>query len=179
MVRKLEPVNALSSQQSKKIQRRSANIDEDMVKRVVSILENWDKPKLTWDSLTEELSRNAMPEYTRQALERQPFIKSAYASMKKVLRAESFNTRTPSRSTSSDHFLKIRALERKIERVEIENANLVERFLRWLHNANNFGLSVEQLERPLPTINRGGTPLNQGNRSTGIKKRGKKARSPN
>jgi hypothetical protein len=170
---KLAAAGDSGDQEAKKFQKRSANIDEDTIRRVISVLDNWTKPKLTWDALTDELSLSGLPDYTRQALERQPLIKSAYSSMKISLRAENGGMRSTTRARDSDLCSKIRSLERKIQRLEKENSNLLERFLRWLHNANNSGLSIEQLELPLPEIERG-LPLSKGTpMAVTIKKSGK------
>lgn len=145
--------------EAKKPIRRSANLSEKIVAEIVELLDSWTNPKLTWTLLQSALKDSAMPEYTRQALERQPRIKSAYLSMKGILRREDMAGRRQaslSRPRDDSH---IRALNAKIARLEQENSNLQERFLCWLNNAVDFGMTVEMLENPLPRIERGQTNL--------------------
>lgn len=146
--------------------RRSTNLSEKIITQIVELLDNWNKPKLTWELLVLALKDSAMPEYTRQALERQPRIKSAYLSMKGILRREDLAVRRPASLSKPTDDSRIRSLKAKIARLEQENTNLKERFLCWLNNAVDFGMTVEMLENPLPRIERGQTALDKSNAGT-------------
>jgi hypothetical protein len=45
-------------------------------------------------------------------------------------------------------------LEAKLERLERENAHLMEKFVRWAYNAHQKGLTEQYLDTPLGIIDR-------------------------
>ena len=45
-----------------------------------------------------------------------------------------------------------RELEARVERLTRENNRLLEQFVRWAHNASRRGMSLEDLDRPLPYV---------------------------
>ncbi|MNP77502.1 hypothetical protein D3C76_1749450 [compost metagenome] len=45
-----------------------------------------------------------------------------------------------------------RELEERVQRLTRENTRLLEQFVRWAHNASRRGMSLEELERPLPYV---------------------------
>ncbi|WP_171523897.1 hypothetical protein [Acinetobacter baumannii] len=52
---------------------------------------------------------------------------------------------------------RIRELERRVERLTLENNQLLEQFVRWAHNATRRGLSLADLDKPLPIVEKKAT----------------------
>ena len=142
---------------------RPANLNDGIVFRIVEVIDNWAKPRLTWGLLVSTIQEVGLPGYTRQTLEKNIRIKNAYLSMKSNLRGEGPSTlRSKSKAGLAQN---VTGLKSTISRLELENNILKERFLCWLSNAIDFGMTVEMLEQPLPRIQRGQTdckPLANG-----------------
>lgn len=136
--------------------------DQD-IETVVKVLDGW-SGKLTWDKLVEAVWKRLKTRYTRQALNGHERIKRAFTARKKELGSSP----KPEPETTASPELKnalnlIATLEAKVRRLERENQQILEQFVRWAHNAKVKGLTVELLNRPLQKIDRGSTEdLQQG-----------------
>jgi hypothetical protein len=53
---------------------------------------------------------------------------------------------------------RVLSLEATVTRLTAENRFLVEKFMRWLYNATAAGMSTDQLDLPLPDIDRNSRP---------------------
>lgn len=127
--------------------------DKD-ISNVCELLDDWPTDaKLTWDRLVEAVAHDYKLTTTRQTLQKQARIKNAFSEVKAIVSGN-----TPKAATRNRHLpssLKVAAdqlekKERTIKRLEAENNRLLEQFHTWLYNANQHGLTFEQLNEPLP-----------------------------
>lgn len=129
--------------------------DKD-INNVVELLDDWPiDAKLTWDRLVEAVKDSYNLTTTRQTLQKQARIKSAYTEVKAIVSGNtpkaSANRKKnlpPSLKVAADRLEK---QQRTIERLEQENQRLLEQFHTWLYNATQEGITIEQLNEPLPT----------------------------
>ncbi|WP_318490004.1 hypothetical protein [Photobacterium leiognathi] len=129
--------------------------DKD-VSNVCELLDDWSTgAKLTWDRLVEAVAHDYKLTTTRPTLQKQARIKNAFKEVKAIVSgntpkaAVAHNRHLPSSlKTAADHLEK---RERTIARLEAENNRFLELFHMWLYNANQHGVTFEQLNEPLPT----------------------------
>lgn len=137
--------------------KRARNLSDADIKEIVEILDGWTTKDLSWQRLVDEVSRRTFRTYTRQALFKKERIRIAFETTKKRFPA---TKNTPSRNVSPEvqSLLDCKArLEAKIERLEAENNRLLEQLVVLSRNAYARGLSAEDLNQPLPPVNRGQT----------------------
>ncbi|MGR5219876.1 hypothetical protein ACPV4B_06530 [Vibrio parahaemolyticus] len=126
--------------------------DKD-ISNVCELLDDWPTDaKLTWEKLVEAVEHDYHLKTTRQTLQKQLRIKTAYREVKQIvsgdrLKAVSFQRRLPASLKAAA--IQLERKERKIARLEQENSRLLEQFHTWLYNATQHGLTVEQLNEPL------------------------------
>lgn len=137
---------------------RAKNIDAAIVEAAVKLIDSWSTNKLTWDLLIESLSASGLPTYTRQALDRQPLIKSAYNIRVKTLRTQRSSGVEPPSPIVNIRDARVMSLEATVTRLTVQNDFLLEKFHRWLSNATSAGLSTDKLDRPLPDMDRNSRP---------------------
>lgn len=129
-------------------------MDAAIVEAAVKIIDSWPTSKLTWDLLVDALSASGLPTYTRQALDRQPLIKSAYTIRVKTLRTQRSSGMEPPSPVINLRDVRVMTLEATVTRLTAQNNFLLEKFHRWLSNATAAGLSTDELDRPLPDVDR-------------------------
>ncbi|CCN80961.1 hypothetical protein CW749_27075 [Vibrio sp. vnigr-6D03] len=127
--------------------------DKD-ISNVCELLDDWPMDsKLTWDRLVEAVAHDYRLTTTRQTLQKQIRIKSAFTEVKALVSgnapkaAAARNRHLPSSLKAAADQLAKR--ERTIERLEAENSRLLEQFHTWLYNATQHGITIEQLNEPL------------------------------
>lgn len=127
--------------------------DKD-VEQIVGILDGW-RDKLTWDALCNACLPVIGTKPSRQTLFKFPRIHKAFEACKKRLsEALPEIAPPPSIRVATE---RIARLERENERLKRENSELLEQFVVWQYNAHARGLSDIDLNRPLPSIDRGQT----------------------
>lgn len=133
---------------------RGKNIDEATEDAIIGILDGW-RGKLSWDLLREAAYAQVGHRYTRQALDANERISSAYKTQRTRLRG------APQEAPSPDVSPEVRILQELNERLKAENARLlaenrayIETFTIWAYNASNRGLTNEYLNTPIPTVDR-------------------------
>ena len=134
-------------------QQRARNLDDAGIKDIVEILDGWSE-KLTWDLLIEAINFRTHNKYTRQTLHKHERIKNAFELCKARLADGDVairNVRSPELQKALES---IARLEAKNKRLESENNQLLEQFVRWAYNAYTRGLESEFLNQPLPPVNR-------------------------
>lgn len=121
--------------------------DKDIEKAVL-LLDGW-SGKLTWDRYLAVLAVEIGHTYTKVAMLRQPRIKAAWDLAKDRVHesAPRGGYGNVAMSLSAE---RICELERRVERLTFENNQLLEQFVRWAHNATRRGLSLTDLDKPLP-----------------------------
>jgi hypothetical protein len=135
--------------------KRSRNLRDEDVRTIVSILDGWSGP-LTWTLLIDAVYARLYCRYTRQALHKHERIKTAFEVRKK-------NGQTQPQARGSAQLQKaierISRLEAENQRLLAENDRLLEQFARWAFNAYVRGIGENELNRPLPEIDRRQTPV--------------------
>lgn len=129
--------------------RRAPNLQNGAIGRILGLLDDWQGP-LTWPRLLDSVRQRVGATYSRSALAAHPRIQAAYSARKAQLRE--VGNSTPSRSDVRERY--IQSLKARLERVERENHAHLERFVRWLANAEAHGLSEAALDRPLIPIDK-------------------------
>lgn len=131
---------------------RSENLDDEKIEKIVQILDGW-SGKLTWNKLIDEIALHLKNQYTRQTLAKHTRIKSAYELIKgNKLDTEKKKIYTP---------IEINVLIQELEKIKAENKrlkkekqDLLAQFARWTYNSYAKGISKEELDKPLPIIDR-------------------------
>ena len=132
--------------------KRSKNLGDKEIEKIVGILDGW-SGKLTWEKLINEIHIHLNQDYTRQTLAKHTRIKSAYDLTKE---RSSDISKEPKQVSPEIAILqqKIERLEANNARLQRENQDLLAQFARWAYNAYAKGITKEELDQPLPKINR-------------------------
>ena len=126
------------------------HLSTPQVDTIVEMLDGWPiGTKLTWDALIKRIARRMRVRPSRQTLARHERIQIAFQMRKAGLREE------------VDQGPNDRVLAQQLRRVTAENARLREeneryreRFAQWQYNAFKRGLKKNDLEEPLPEVDR-------------------------
>jgi predicted nuclease with TOPRIM domain len=135
----------------------SKHLKDKDIGNIVEILDDWTPDvKLTWVSLVKRIYAELGIVTTRQTIQKYVRIKSAYQEVRAIYSGKSDPsakkaTLPPSLKIAAD---RINVLQRKVERLERENSQLLEQFQTWSYNAYVHGLSFEKLNEPLPPSRR-------------------------
>lgn len=127
------------------------HLDQKDIKVIKGILDGW-KGKLTWNGLVDEYTRRTGVPATRQKLSRNIQLANAFKDRKEQLSTGLPNVSTP--QTLRQAGQRIERLTAQVNRVTKENERLLEQFRIWQYNAYKHGLSDDQLNDPLPRIDR-------------------------
>ncbi len=110
------------------------------VLRILTIIESWPLPTITWEALVKEVDIQVGQLFSRQALERKPQIKSAFQV----------------RKGQKPELMRMSEAEQTIQRLRQRNAELEFlvrrydlRFIRHIANAHNWGKNPKELDRPM------------------------------
>lgn len=125
--------------------------DKD-INDIVDLLDEWPlDSKLTWELLVAAIKDSLNLTTTRQTIQKQVRVKEAFKEVKDIIssgaRGISKRASVPSLKVAQE---RLDTKERKIERLERENRQLLEQFVRWVYNASLYGVTPEQLNEPLP-----------------------------
>jgi len=120
------------------------------IEKVVSIIDQWDEEvKFTWDNLCGVALKRYSISATRQTLQGYSRIKSAYDEKKSNLRNHGKRKeKTPPSLKIAGK--RIATLEAENSRLKKEQENLLAQFVVWQYNAYAYGITMDQLNRPLP-----------------------------
>lgn len=120
------------------------------ISTAVSLLDGW-AGKLTWNIYLAVLEVDIGHKYTKAAMLRHDRIKMAWDGAKSRVRSVEGAHGSVGMNQAR---ARIQELTDRLERVEAENKQLLEQFVRWSNNAVMKGLTLDDLERPLPPSNR-------------------------
>lgn len=123
------------------------------IEQAVELLDSW-AGKLTWDRYLAVLEVEIGHKYTKVAMLRQPRIRAAWEKSKSRAHENAPTTGYGNIALVQSE-LRIKELDARVKRLKDENNQLLEQFVRWAHNATRRGLSLSDLDRPLPRINNG------------------------
>jgi hypothetical protein len=135
------------------VQKRSKNLDEAGIKEIVEILDGW-SGKLTWDLLIDAIKLRTYNEYTRQTLHKHERIRNAFELKKQAIADNQDSVRSVGSPELQKALERIARLEAENKRLESENSQLLEQFVRWAYNASTRELDQNFLNKPLPPVNR-------------------------
>lgn len=117
----------------------TATLEQDFCKLIVLLAARSGKNKVTWKELEQETG------FTRQALSKKDAITKAYKEANQSSRI------------LEDIGKRVEESQSKLDKIKDENIKLKklladydETFVRWFINATGHGMSLEQLEAPLP-----------------------------
>ncbi|MFC4350903.1 hypothetical protein ACFOW6_05040 [Fodinicurvata halophila] len=141
------------------MQQRRRITDAD-VETAVRLLDAWSN-KLTWDRFLAVFETEVGYRYTKMAMHKYPRVTDAFERAKHRIREQ---TELALRNAGSNRkgpiphgdvalaraYEKVEEQKQRIARLEQENRDLLEQFLRWQYNANAAGVSRERLDQPLP-----------------------------
>ncbi|ODT00786.1 MAG: hypothetical protein ABS49_03840 [Erythrobacter sp. SCN 62-14] len=147
-------------------------LSEQDVKNIVAVLETWEGP-LTWDLVVQRVAVVVGSRFSRQALDAHEVIKATFQSRKRRNRAMLESVKK-GRATSDEIPAELALALQRAEAADVRAKALEEivdryreKFIVWLYNARNRGLTEEQLNAPLPFSD-------QESGALWTKKRGKK-----
>ncbi|HCF7692387.1 TPA: hypothetical protein NIK51_004335 [Pseudomonas aeruginosa] len=119
------------------------------IEKAVRLLDGW-AGKLTWDRYLAMLEVEIGHKYTKAAMLRHPRIKAAWDHAKELAK-DGDGISVPRSAIETEKALeRVRLLEARVDRLTRENNALLEQFVRWSHNAARKGLTLEDLDLPLP-----------------------------
>ena len=121
---------------------------------IVEIINNWSKPKLTWDGIIDAVESRFHATYCRQALANHSDIYFAYVTKIRFLAQKKSPEETSDDPRLSDALERITKLKIElVERKKIEAA-LLEQFARWAYNASAVGIDPRQLDAAIIKVDR-------------------------
>lgn len=129
------------------MKRRAPNIKPDDVRAVLSIIDGWEGPPLTWAALIARVADVLHVTYVRQALHRYPEIALAFSSRRAQLTSVPRRFPTGELKTALDRTERLEAENRRLRDL---NDALLERFVTWAYNASLFGLDEGKLDQSIP-----------------------------
>ena len=112
----------------------------------VELLDGW-AGKLTWDIYLSVLELDLGHKYTKAAMLRHDRVKLAWENAKSRVRSVEGGHGSVGMNQAK---ARIQELTDRLNRMESENNQLLEQFVRWSNNAVMKGLTLEDLDRPLP-----------------------------
>lgn len=124
-------------------------LNDTGIDKAVRLLDGW-AGKLTWDRYLAMLEVEIGHKYTKAAMLRHPRIKAAWDHAKELARDDSGVSVSRSAVETEKALERVKLLEARVERLTRENNALLEQFVRWGHNAVRGGLTLDDLDRPLP-----------------------------
>jgi hypothetical protein len=138
--------------------RRSKNLDASITAEIIAILDCW-VGKLTWELLLNRIESNFSLKYTRQTLSNHQDIALAFRARKKSAPKNPRIRVSPTNPELDLAICRINALEATNARLNEENRNLLEQFVRWSYNAYTRGIDHSVLNKPLPPVHRDKTEV--------------------
>ena len=122
------------------------------VNAIVNLIHGWSGSKLTWEAICEAAEPLVGKKPTRQSLNANEAIATAYKVVKKGVRET--GPKNPLPSSLKIAAERIAKLEHEREQLKEENRVYKQQFVVWQYNAYKHGLKEHQLNAPLPQIDR-------------------------
>lgn len=132
---------------------RGKKLTPERVKQIIQIIENL-VGVVSWQRVVESIERTLLIHYTRQGLASHQAIRGAYRAAVQRSEREATNGTTTRRARRDARVDRYKADNDRLSR---ENQRLMNMHITWLYNAYLHGLSEEQLNKPIPPVNRGQT----------------------
>lgn len=129
-----------------------ARLTDREVEQIVGLLTSW-RGDLSWELLLERVGSMLGRTFTRQGLNKQENILTAFQNAKVRLRAT-----PPDPSGLSPELAmaqaRIDSMVAELAVMKAERDRLNEKFATWLYNARSRGITAVDLNRPLPQVDR-------------------------
>lgn len=128
---------------------RAPDLTPDKIEAALDTLDTW-RGKLTWDLLLDKLEELWGYRYSRFTLSSYAKVADAFTLRKKLLSGTLPSTRgTPTDERVRAAVEQANRFKAKAERLEAENALLLEQFVTWACNAERKGITMDILNAPL------------------------------
>ncbi|RDU78046.1 hypothetical protein CJF24_21605 [Aeromonas veronii] len=126
------------------------HLSEKDIADIVGLIDSWHfDVKLTWEKLCEQMSSRLGLSHSRQTIQSYHRIKKSFQDKKNELRSDDAKApKTPASLSIAAN--KIARLEAENIRLKKENNELLSQFVIWQYNAYAHGISIAQLNTPLP-----------------------------
>ena len=129
-----------------------ARLTNDEIDQIVGLLTSW-HGTLSWELLLERVETMLRRPFTRQGLDKQENIRTAFQQAKDRIRT---SKPKPSKSLPEIDLMQrtIESLRAEIAVMKAERGRYEEKFATWLYNARSRGISEMDLSRRLPEVDR-------------------------
>jgi hypothetical protein len=128
------------------------HLKQNDVDTIVEVIRAWPSDKITWEMICEHVAGVIGNRPTRQTLNAHFQIKAAFAAKKGGLKIHGPRTAMPSSLAVAAQ--RIARQRSEIDELQTRNARLLEQFVKWQYNAYKRGMTEDQLNQPLPRIDR-------------------------
>lgn len=122
------------------------------IESILNIIYAHDSDKLTWEGVCDASEPLVGKRPTRQSLSANKAIKEAFRAKKAALKLKVPSKPKPSSLTVAAD--RISRLQSENEMLKRKNDALLEQFVVWQYNAYKYGVREDQLNAPLPRIDR-------------------------
>lgn len=134
-----------------------ARLSDGEIDRIVGALAGW-KGKLSWDLLVDRVEIILRRPFSRQGLDKNISIRTAFQQAKKRIKNKPADTsEDESNSGSSELAVALRRIDNllaEVQTLKAEREHFLERFAVWSYNARSRGISEVELNAKLPKVNR-------------------------
>lgn len=130
--------------------RSSPTLTSDSIRRAVQILDQWGG-KLTWSLFCARMEHEFRLPYSKSALCTKKRIADAFTQAKKRVRASAKGVGHGDVGIALNE-KRVAHLSAENSRLERENEILLQQFVRWAFNASRKGMSLTDLDMPIPVV---------------------------
>ena len=132
---------------------RNKHIRPEQVEAIINAIHTWDRGSISW----EDVCKLAKPILgylpSRSGLSAHAELQAAFSARKKNLGRRPAG-RAPSPGSLADASRMIGARDSEIAALKQQVTELRDKFDRWRYNAMSLNVRIDQLDRPLPAIDR-------------------------
>lgn len=128
---------------------KAPRLTNEKIDIALKVLDGW-TGKLTWDRYLAILELDVGHKYTKAALLRHPKFKNSWDKKRWEYQEEDNEGTQYGNKILKTALKKIESLEKEIERLKNDNELLTEKYVVWITNAANKGMTLDELNRPLP-----------------------------
>ncbi len=132
---------------------RNKHIQPEQVDAIVNAIHTWDGVKLTWDDICSIAKPVLGYTPSRSGLSAHEQIQAAFSARKKNMR-EKPPGRVPSPGSLANASRVIAARDNEVITLKQQITAYREKFDRWRYNAMLLNITIEKLDKPLPSISR-------------------------
>lgn len=122
------------------------------VQAICNIIHGWDQPKLSWMSVCEAAQSVLGYLPSRSGLSAHELVTKSFQAKKNGLKEEAPVSRLPNSRQQASAIIAARDAE--IATLKMLLGELEARFIRWQYNVSLRNVTLEQLDAPLPEIDR-------------------------